>query len=76
MSARRRVADTYSQWLRSLNGREDQIAVSRLAWDMAQWELHYLRGLFGTVIVEDTLHARNGKRLRDEYGGSMFARIT
>jgi hypothetical protein len=51
----------------TFNFREDQVAVSRLAWDMAQWELHYLRGVFGTLIVEDTLHARNGKRLRHDY---------
>ena len=41
--------------------------VSRLAWDMAQWELHYLRGLFGVLVLEDICHGRRAKRLRDEY---------
>jgi hypothetical protein len=43
------------------------VTVSRLAWEMAQWELHYLRGLFGTLISEDILHARRGKHLRHHY---------
>ena len=51
----------------TVNAREDQVIVSRLAWDMAQWELHYLRGLFGTLIAEDVLRGRRGKRLRHEY---------
>jgi hypothetical protein len=47
--------------------RQDQLTVSRLAWDMAQWELHYLRGLFGVLVLEDMEHGRRGKRLRHEY---------
>jgi hypothetical protein len=46
---------------------QEQIMVSRLAWDMAQWELHYLRGLFGALVLEDMDHGRRGKRLRREY---------
>jgi hypothetical protein len=46
---------------------QNQIMVSRLAWDMAQWELHYLRGLFGALVLEDMDHGRRGKRLRREY---------
>jgi hypothetical protein len=46
---------------------QDQLLVSRLAWDMAQWELHYLRGLFGVLVLEDIVHGRRGKRLRREY---------
>ena len=45
---------------------QDQLIVSRLAWDMAQWELHYLRGLFGALVLEDMDHGRRGKRLRRE----------
>jgi hypothetical protein len=47
--------------------RQDQLVVSRLAWDMAQWELHYLRGLFGALVLEDMDHGRRSKRLRHEY---------
>jgi hypothetical protein len=46
--------------------------VSRLAWDMAQWELHYLRGLFGALVLEDVEHGRCGKRLRREYEESRM----
>jgi hypothetical protein len=46
---------------------QDQLMVSRLAWDMAQWELHYLRGLFGTLVLEDMCRGRRAKRLRREY---------
>ncbi len=56
----------------TVNTHEDQVIVSRLAWDMAQWELHYLRGLFGTLIVEDILHGRRGKRLRQEYADACM----
>ena len=46
---------------------QDQLMVSRLAWDMAQWELHYLRGLFGALVLEDMYRSRRAKRLRREY---------
>jgi hypothetical protein len=46
---------------------QDQLMVSRLAWDMAQWELHYLRGLFGTLVLEDMCRGQRAKRLRREY---------
>ena len=53
----------------SVNADANQVTVtvSRLAWEMAQWELHYLRSLFGSLISEDILHARRGKHLRQHY---------
>jgi len=51
----------------TFNIREDQVIVSRVAWGRPSRNSTILRGLFGTLIVKDTLHACNGKRLRHEY---------
>jgi hypothetical protein len=56
----------------TFNFREDQVAVSRLAWDMAQWELHYLRGVFGTLIVDASLASTGGTATPTASSGSPF----
>jgi hypothetical protein len=36
-----------------------KIMTDRLAWEMAQWEVHALRGLVGILVVETQLYARS-----------------
>lgn len=45
----------------------DTIEVSRLAWDMKEWELHYLRRLVSNLLVDDLVAARTARRRRQEY---------
>lgn len=41
------------------------ISVDLLAWEMAQWELHLLRGMLGVLVIRTQMFARDHSDSRD-----------
>jgi hypothetical protein len=54
----------------------EMITISLLAWEQAQFEIHYLRGVFGTMLNNAQTAGRDAKRVRQDYFDALERALT